>query len=424
MRRAGIALFLFLTLCFAAITSGAQPPNPNTLIPQLAAELNLWRLSLGLTPLVYNPTLEAMAAAQADYLMSLSSIPAGGAIHTGRRGEDARARSQFAEFAWPTYGHPQRIAVTEIAAIGSIRSALGFWQTSDIHRRSATNPVYREVGIAARQRGSDVLFIVVLGAAPNVLPALSDPEVNEMYLTTERSDWLGDWIGAATRYRLLDADQQVLREWQDWQITVPLPENYRDTHFYVEYEDAAGRRTVSQVSMRPVWSSAPPPPVVMATNTPAGSTVAGGTPASVPVANALPTSTPTPLPTPTAVPTNPPGSITLVYLPRVLTIIPNGAFTNLSGLSLRQGGVTFEAVRWERVESSINISALPGGHCLQIWERGRQFAAPPQCTYVRSIVFQEPDALFWASGTFEVLHNGSVVATCDSSAGQCDVTLP
>src|SRR6185436_20151249 len=135
------------------------------MIPDLAAELNLWRLELGLGPLVYNPTLEAMAKQQADYLMTLPELPEEGDIHMDAAGRYARERSQLDPINWPTYGNPQFISLTEIAAIGSIRSAIQFWHTSDIHNRSVINPNYREIGIAARSMNNingDTLFIVEL----------------------------------------------------------------------------------------------------------------------------------------------------------------------------------------------------------------------------------------------------------------------
>lgn len=154
-----IAIGLIL---LAVVIATAQEPVQNQ-IPELARQLNLWRLNEGLEPLVYNPTLERMAASQVDYLVRLPSLP--GDLHAGAQGENPRQRSQFDQFKWPTYGHPEIMSVTEIAALGSITTAIEFWQGSDIHNRSVTNPAYREMGIAARQYGTDIMFIVVLGGA-------------------------------------------------------------------------------------------------------------------------------------------------------------------------------------------------------------------------------------------------------------------
>ena len=128
------------------IPINAQNRDSYNEIVALANELNDWRLSTNLSPLVYNSKLEAKAQSQLDYLLSLPEIPAD--IHRGTQGEYPRERSQLPQFAWEYYGFPDNVSVTEIAAIGSVSSAINFWQNSDIHARSVTNPAYREVGIA------------------------------------------------------------------------------------------------------------------------------------------------------------------------------------------------------------------------------------------------------------------------------------
>ena len=70
-----------LFVCFLMMTSLQAQQLPEFQIPELARRLNVWRTSMGLGPLVYNPTLERMAAVQADYLISLPNIPSD--IHAG-----------------------------------------------------------------------------------------------------------------------------------------------------------------------------------------------------------------------------------------------------------------------------------------------------------------------------------------------------
>ncbi|MEO1290437.1 MAG: CAP domain-containing protein, partial [Chloroflexota bacterium] len=182
MKRLLILLVILGSVIFA-IYGQERGADRADLIPELMGRINVWRLQQGLEPVVYNPLLEEIAIAQADFLMEQNEI---GDIHAGRQGESARQRSQFPQFAWATYGHPELFAFTEIAAVGSIDSAMDFWMNSQIHTDSALNPTYREAGVAARQRNSGVLFIVVFGGQPNVLPAMTDPDVNELYLTNER----------------------------------------------------------------------------------------------------------------------------------------------------------------------------------------------------------------------------------------------
>lgn len=60
-----------LMLILAIVSIVAQPSQTSlqSQINELARELNVWRLSQGLGPLVYNLTLERMAASQADFLL-------------------------------------------------------------------------------------------------------------------------------------------------------------------------------------------------------------------------------------------------------------------------------------------------------------------------------------------------------------------
>lgn len=429
---------LFFVFAWLSVSLAMAQSSPNNLIPELMRQINVWRLREGLGPLVYNPTLEAMAASQADYLLTLGSIPRGGDIHIGARGEDIRQRSQFEPFLWPTYGHPQKISVTEIAAIGNIRTAINFWSNSDIHRRSVTNPNYREVGVAARQYGTDVMFIVVLGGRPNVLPSLVDADSNLLYLTNERNTWTGDWIGVATRYRILDSQRQVVQDWASWARDVPIPTLDGDI-FYVEYEDAAGKRTATEVRRTPIWSSIPivptATPTPLSTSTPiptASHTPAPGvagfftTNTPVPSPTPIPTFTPIPSLTPTTTPspTIPPDSVALVVYPRVLTLISRSDFADVSDLVFRGAGQTFAATRWETVTSGLNTGALARGHCLQVVLRGSgQPIAPDECRYVRSLITLGEDDVFW-SADFEVLRGDVVVATCPADTEQCEIVLP
>lgn len=73
---AGLYTLVIAYLFTICISIQAQDiSNPNDLIPELIGEINLWRLSLGLEPLVYNQTLEQMAISQVDFLLSLPSMP-------------------------------------------------------------------------------------------------------------------------------------------------------------------------------------------------------------------------------------------------------------------------------------------------------------------------------------------------------------
>jgi hypothetical protein len=371
MKKAALLLsLLMLSLLFSLPLARSQ--DTQELIPEIAAELNLWRLELGLGPLVYNPTLEAMATAQADYLMTLDDLPEEGDIHMDSAGRYARERSQLDPINWPTYGHPEFISLTEIAAVGSIRSAIQFWHESDIHNRSVINPNYREIGIAARSMDNingDTLFIIELAGRPDVLTALADPEADSLYLTTETNTWTGDWIGAVTDYRFLDSDHQPVTDWTAWELIIPLPTDMGD-EFYVEYRDADEHQTEAAVTIPARWSSfdtAEPEEVVEAESTrPSGGLIfATNTPIGAPTTQPTPTAT---FILPTSTPQPPPSNVLLVYTSHLFTLIPIGEFVDISDMSFRAGNLSFEASDWESVGDDINLSALPLSNCLQIWQ--------------------------------------------------------
>lgn len=437
-----IAAILLLFFVFIVASVFAQQPPPEAQIPELARQLNVWRLNEGLEPLMYNESLERMAASQADFLITQPSLP--GNIHAGAQGEDPRARSQFPQFAWPTYGHPEIISVTEIAAIGSIASAIDFWQHSDIHNRSVTNPAYREVGVAARQYGSDIMFIVVLGGQPDVLPALMDIENKQIYLTTERAEWQGVWIGDAIEYRLLDTNEQPVTDWLEWERIIDFPaEDIMLEATTIEYRDANDKRAHYPLIDRPQWSSIPVPDIVAnvqptptATNTlipgvaspteESAGIFSTNTPAPEPTITLTPHPTMTPFPTFTPTFTPVPGSARLFYTEEVFALYNSGSsLLDISGISFKREDVGFVGRFWEEVSDILNIQALPPMECVTIEpESELTFTAPEECIQVRSIV-QEPNPRYFWLEEFEVLNDGVPIGTCPGvdAGGVCDIVL-
>jgi len=430
-----LLLLLFLTINIDSQTS------LDSEIKELARQLNVWRTALGLGPLVYNPILERMALAQADFLLRLPSLPSD--LHAGAGGENPRARSQLPEFSWPTYGHPELMSVTEIAAIGSIETAIDFWQHSDIHNRSVINPTYREIGIAAYPYGSDTMFIVVLGGRPDVLPVLLDLENDELYLTTEKVEWQGEWIGDVTEYRFLKEDEQPLTDWLEWERIIEMPEDLVDEMFFIEYSDSDENRADYELAFQPIWSSVALPegmPVITATPTLAvGEVLPTGTPeptisssafstnTPVPTATIIPSPIPTltPFPTFTPTPTPLPKHIILTYTDELFVLYNAGAEAiDLSESRFQREDISFVGHFWEEVSEGLNISALPSMQCLTIQaETDVIFEAPEQCVAVRSIVL-EPDPRYFWLGDFEVLLYDEVVAVCDGDAETCEIILP
>ena len=397
-------------------------------IDQIAEQLNQWRMSEGLYPLVYNPTLEAMAIDQASYLLALPRIPYDN-IHAGRNGETPRERSQYAAYQWAYYGFPANVALTEIAAVGSVRSAVAFWKGSDLHTRSVTNPVYREVGIAVETLGSDLLIIVVLGSRPNVLTAYADVERGQLYLTSDLTPRAGDWIQAVERYRLFDATGRALTSWQAWQAIVPLPPDVSGD-LTVLYEDASGRQALARASLQPVWTRRTLPETVeLVVDDAQGATVdvvvstTNGDDTTAPQTSVDLVAEPTPAPTPIASDR----SVTLFYDAESLSLIQTSATAlDLSEMRFVNGDVSLRATAWENQFSPVQMQSVAPNACLRLysWELGGTPPAPADCKIATSITTISPARIFWVTGEFDVMLGDTRLATCAATAGRCDVILP
>ncbi len=238
-----VCVLLSILAGFALSTARAQGPQAHqpTALDMLAA-LNAWRLEENLAPFRPNRTLEALAMLQARYLLAQPDIPEN--LHDGITGERPRVRALWPPFSWPYYDIQERINLTEIiVAQHTVEEGIEWWKNSPIHRRAATNPNYREAGVAALPYPYGTLFVAVLGGRPDVFPALIHPDGQTLYLTRE-TFWgaTGDaYLTDITRVRLLDADGAALTGWQRWQPTLPIPAIDGEV-FYVEYSD--GRRSV------------------------------------------------------------------------------------------------------------------------------------------------------------------------------------
>jgi hypothetical protein len=367
------------------------------------AQLNQWRLGLGLGPLAYNDTLEALAIAQAEYLLSLRSWPSN--PHAGRSNEGPRVRARWQPYDWPIYGSNEQIVIGEIIWRGTREDALAFWRSSTVHRNTVINPTYREVGISALPSGRGHLFVAVLGARPNVLPAIADPHSNTLYLTDEEFErGIGDsWIRHVTQVRLFDGDGRPLSDnWIPWQAQMSLPEN-AGSSLFVLYSDGDDE-VVDSVSL--LERDVPLPGYEAAWQS-----VIAAAPTEI-----LPTPTPTPTPIP---------HIIIVYDDRSFALYNTApVVANVSALEF----VSSDTVKPARELNSANIRgslrALPALNCLHITAIGRRAGtAPRECRYTSTTTLS-PSELFWTSGDFQVQRNDLVIAECRLSDGTCEFDLP
>ena len=427
-----IALLLFL---FAALPSPAAAQDSSQANSVIAA-LNAWRLEQGLWPLRPNETLQDMAEDQAAYLQTLSALPEGGDIHLGRSGDTPRDRARHAPYNWPSYNRPEQIAVTEIAYEGrNVNAAIRFWQSSPVHRGAALSPVYREVGVAAVTHNGSTLYLVVLGARPNVLPAQVDARAEMLYLSDERFTYAsGDrWIDNVTRVRFFDAEGRPLgSSWQPWQMALPLPDGAGDRLFVmttdgtvdvlteVDLQEDAALLPAGVVAQLP---SATPAATAIAIVTPVpGTPGASRTPITIPGTTVTPApaaATPTP-----RAPSS--GDLTLIYDARSLTIYNStGDAVDLTGLTLEQGAFRLDVADWQTPWLSGTLSAFAARDCLQVWSwtEASDPPAPGDCRFLRGAITIDPDDRPWLDAPFNVSRNGQRLATCAPAPDACSFAL-
>ncbi len=420
---------LLIVFTFALLVSVAPPALAQQnadLAREAIARINAWRIREGLWPLRPNPTLDALAMYQAEYLVSLSLIPDGPAIHLGRQGEHPAERAQWAEFNWPTYGARDRIALSEIAcARHSTGEVITFWQTSPDHLHAALNNAYREIGVAAVERSPGYyLYIAVLAGRPNVLPALIDPgNGTTLYLSDERYWGAGnchDCIRAVTQVRVLDARGNVLVDWTRWQRILTLP-YLPGEPFTVEYFD--GMRVLPTVV----------DPTVDVALLPGFAPPTATSEATDEVGVRMPTVQPTDIPTvtpptdvsaPPVPPTDAPAAdVLLIYDDHALSLInASSHLLNLNGLQLACGGMLLDVERWDTEYLYSSLDAFPAGHCLQTWPFGA--SDPPACASRDAWITARPEEQVWTDCDFEVRQYGALLVTCLAGAGQCTVDLP
>lgn len=240
-KRHFLGFIVLLVLVFSQPnTIIAQDTNPPT-AQDMEAALNEWRLEEGLAPMKINPTLQALAQLQLDYILQLPNIPPN--IHDGILHEGPRERALWEPYEWNFYGIRSRVSLEEITvAQKTVELGISWWKNSPVHNAAATNPNYREMGVATAPYPNGFVFVAVLAGQPDVFPAMIHPDRETLYLTRETySGTLEQHMDNINEIRLLDTNQNALTDWQPWEKTLSLDE-IDDPIFYVEYSN--GERTV------------------------------------------------------------------------------------------------------------------------------------------------------------------------------------
>ncbi len=402
-----LIVFLLAGTSVAAAQGNRVPPTAANML----AAMNQWRLDQNLAPFRPNPTLEALAWMQVNYLLSQPDIPSN--LHDGILGEKPRERARWPQFDWPYYQIPARVSLEEITvAAASIPAGITWWQNSDIHRRAATNPNYREIGVAALPYKYGTVFVAVLGGRPDVLPALIHPDGQTLYLT--RETYAGaqgsNYMVRITGVRLLDSDRKPLTGWQPWSATLPMPQVSGQT-LYVEYSD--GTRTITtpvDVTRDIIALPGYPPP---------GTSEAAD--AAVP-AETLPVA---------AAAINGANIQVLATSPEMLvfhaTTTAPVYLDDFRLFALPMGG---RPVIWRFSAAFQGMQYAPPNTCFVLLAAGAAFTPPPLCSGPIVLNRIAPEEVFWydsvnsqRNALFVLNQRGRLLANCQNPAQACGFFL-
>ncbi len=413
------------------ITLAQQTENDTTKAAEILAQVNAWRISNGLWPLTINPTLEALALAQANYVLPfLSNIQNEEQYHLDSKLRNPRQRGAAA--GWPSYGTTaDRIEIGENAGVGTAKFVMNFWRSSPIHAKAALSTTYREVGVAAlRTKSGGTFYLMDFGARPGVLPVVVNNDGTSLWLTDEKSRYAK--VTTATKVRLLDAAGKPLTDILAWSPSLRVPDDSPDL-IQVVYINGDTQITTAisrggqSIALAPTATatsrvSLAPTATLLVTAAPTTtSAVVAVNPTLIPSTRA-PDATPT-IP---AVPTVDPATadILLTYNASALFLRNNSKTPiDISGLSLLGSGVTVGAPLWGKV-GDFPAAAFPPSHCVAITLINTAYEIPSTCKWTRSIINLLPAKIFWTLDNFIVSVNGTTLANCKPNDGLCAIDLP
>lgn len=386
-----------------------ERPDYDPAALEVVAELNQWRLSIGLWPFQPNDDLTQIAEEHADYLMTLPAIPSGPEIHIGSSAEGPKDRARAV--GWPHYNNEEQIAITEIAALNfDAQASVGWWMGSKVHHDSVVNPAYRELGAAAREHPFGMLYIVVLGARPDTLPALVDPLNAQLYLSSEQYEWSpgGDWIHDLSEIQLLPTPDDAPEDggWIPYQTFLDAPES-EEQAFGVALSDGERELTVGVNPLLDIaWL-----PDNLTLNGPTADADAQAAEEAAAEAEAA---------------AQEGAQITVVYDEVTLLLINSSSEpVDLTNLQFVSGDLTVPATLWDTDYLSAPLSEFPAGDCLQVYDWNTSDPGiSGDCGFRHSIVYVRPDEIFWATDDFQLRYDGEYLTTCELGAEQCQTDLP
>lgn len=316
---------------------------------------------------------------------------------------------------WPDNG--QRVINEAVNYIG-IESPDFFAETEqETFIDILQNTFYREMGVAVASYQAVAagtvqnVYVVVMGARPNVLPVVINDGAEtvysrdvDLYIHNEFSlayETEPDIIQRALRFRIANSeagldDAQPI-EWEnnnyalDWQLT----EDFGEKEVWVEFEDEKGVRVRSSTT----------------------------------VEFADPATAPTPEPSPEPEDT----TLNMTYRDDTFTLVLD---SNRPTARLQEVFFQWEIDGLSRayeIENpdgfqEVNLEAFSTDDCLQIRWVGLQSIQPVEgCTtvFLEAQRFTEIEDVFWNTrvATFEVWDGPNLLGTCEIAAGSCSVAL-
>lgn len=427
-----VACVLTVALMLGILTTHAQDgvtencSHEPTHAPQAEIELmdklNGWRLRKKLQPLHRNPDLDKLAMLQASYIAQRMPYVQKAELHTDAYGYGVFERAQA--LGWEGYDLPELVVAGEIAAYyNNTDGALNFWQHSPPHTKAATEPGFREFGLAVLEKGCWLTQYVVMGGRPYVFPVTVDPETDWMYLTQEES-----WYAERADYepimvKFVDMEGNPLDD-TDWQVFSPrmrLPNDLSYTdEFFVAYYD--GERVVTSYVNIPEALVFP------------GKGVPESREIEVEMAELAPDIAPPTADffTVTGAEDDPNAKydITLIYNELGATLInTSDVALDLSTLDI-VAPISNEiwSAEWLGYYYDGSMREFEPGYCIQMWSfqiSSNPPVLPDECELMVSgrSAFRH-SSRFWLSGRFEIAYDSVVVKTCATADGKCAFNLP
>lgn len=397
-----LVLLVLLTMVFGTMPASAQ--DDVDLAHEFYLALNRQLIEDDTLPLARNPILDQVAAAIAEEISQ-----------SGTAASSPRQLARRLEYPlWPD--NSQRVMSEAYTQIGILPPAAVARVLVQPIRGNIANGGFREAGIATSSYlaapGATLqdVYVIVLGAQPNVLPVIVgagddivyDRDV-ELYIHNESSlDYMtnDDTIQRVKTIKVANSLEELedasLLEWDDnhfgmlWTVT----EDYGDKSIWVEFEDSKGTTVRYEA--------------VVTLEDPAE----------------MPTSTPNPEAEPT--------SLLLTYGGNALTLQLSS-----ENRTVKLDDILFSWLNDTRTYqlsnaddlSGVKLDAFNSSNCIQISVRGQTPQSDiPGCQeiYLDDNEFTELSRVFWNPDfiEFKVYDGQDELGTCSTRELQCEIQLP